>query len=158
MATLFPGRYTAKTDEPYVVFVIGMRVNRVLAFHKWMSVAGAMPPMLKELYQNKELGFLSGRTLIAWREVMVFQFWRSFEHLNAYAHKRDAKHLPAWAAFNRKVGSEGSVGIWHETYQVQANQSEVIYVNMPRYGLAEWADHIPAKAGLSAQARMAKGA
>lgn len=28
MATIFNGRYTAKTDQPFVVFLIGMRINQ----------------------------------------------------------------------------------------------------------------------------------
>jgi hypothetical protein len=28
MAKVMPGRFTAQTDEPFVVFIIGMRVNR----------------------------------------------------------------------------------------------------------------------------------
>jgi hypothetical protein len=32
MAQIFSGRYTARTDEPFVVFLIGMRVNH---FHRF---------------------------------------------------------------------------------------------------------------------------
>ena len=49
MASIFPGRYTAQNDEPFVVFLIGFRVNRWLALRKWMRVAAAMPPMIAEL-------------------------------------------------------------------------------------------------------------
>ena len=49
----------------------------------------------------------------------------------------DAEHLPAWKAFNQSVGSNGSVGIWHETYAVSAGRYENIYVNMPSFGLAK---------------------
>jgi hypothetical protein len=48
MARVIPGRFTAQTDEPFVVFLIGMRVNRPLAFRKWAPTA--MGPMLRELY------------------------------------------------------------------------------------------------------------
>jgi Domain of unknown function (DUF4188) len=47
-------------DEPFVVFLIGMRINRLLAFNKWIPTIRAMPPMLKELYQHPEKGFLGG--------------------------------------------------------------------------------------------------
>jgi hypothetical protein len=36
MSQLFPGRYTAEIDEPFVVFLIGMRVNRLFAVRKWL--------------------------------------------------------------------------------------------------------------------------
>ena len=44
MSSVFPGRYTAHTDEPFVVFLIGMRINRFFAFHKWVPTASAMGP------------------------------------------------------------------------------------------------------------------
>ncbi|MGA2561687.1 MAG: DUF4188 domain-containing protein [Terracidiphilus sp.] len=135
MAEIFPGRYAAQTDEPFVVFLIGMRVNRLFALSSWIPVAKAMPPMLAELKRNPELGLLHFETLLYWRGVAVVQYWRSFELLHAYAHARDAAHLPAWAEFNRRVGGNGSVGIWHETYTVAPGQYETIYANMPRFGL-----------------------
>ena len=41
-------------------------------------------------------------------------------------------------------GSDGSVGIWHETYLVSAGGFENVYVNMPRTGLGAVLDLIPA--------------
>ncbi len=32
MAQIMAGRFTAKTDEPLVVFLIGMRINRLVYF------------------------------------------------------------------------------------------------------------------------------
>ena len=155
MAKVFTGRYSARMDGPFVVFLIGMRVNRLWALHKWIPVARAMPPMLRELYANKESGFLHAEFVVTWRGVATIQYWRSFEHLHAYAHARNAKHLPAWAAFNRSVGSDGSVGIWHETYQVAAGQYECVYANMPRFGLALAGTHEPATGHLrDARSRM----
>ena len=37
MATIFPGRYTAQSDEPFVVYLIGFRVNRWLAVRSWST-------------------------------------------------------------------------------------------------------------------------
>ena len=34
MAKIFNGRYTAKTDQPFVVFLIGMRINQWWRFDK----------------------------------------------------------------------------------------------------------------------------
>ncbi len=155
MAKIFPGRYSAQIEGSFVVFIIGMRINKFLSFSNWVPVAKAMPAMLRELYANKQLGFLHVETSIAWRTITTIQYWRSFEHLHAYAHARDAAHLPAWAAFNRSIGSDGTVGIWHETYQVAANRYECVYANMPRYGLAVAAEHVPAVGRLSeAKSRM----
>ena len=75
----------------------------------------------------------------------MLQYWKSAEHLQAYAHAADKVHLPAWQAFNSAVGSSGDVGIWHETYGVPASQMESIYLNMPPFGLGQAGTLFPAK-------------
>ena len=142
MAKVFPGRYTAQIEGPFVVFLIGMRVNRLWAVHKWVPVARAMGPMIRELYANKDSGFLHVETMLTWRGVATVQYWRSFDQLHAYAHARDLHHRPAWAAYNRVVGGNGSVGVWHETYQVAEGRYECIYANMPQWGLAGAGEHM----------------
>lgn len=144
MVTLYPGRYTTSIEGPFVVFLIGLRINRLLSVHKWLPVAKAMGPMLKELYASPSLGLLAAHSSLYWRGIMVTQYWRSFDHLVAYAQSRDAVHLPAWKAFNKSVESDGTVGIWHETYQVADRNYECIYANMPRFGLSAAGTHEPA--------------
>jgi len=39
---------------------------------------------------------------------------------------RDAEHLAALAQFNRRVVSNGDMGIWHETYLIGAGQYEAV--------------------------------
>ena len=78
------------------------------------------------------------------------QYWDSFDKLMAYAHDTSAQHFPAWAAFNRAVGRDGTVGIWHETYLVEPGKYETIYANMPLFGLAAASTHVRAEGGLSA--------
>ena len=141
MAKIFPGRFTAQSSEPFVVFLIGMRVNHFFDL-RWLQVTRAMPAMLAELKRTPDLGLLHLETFLYWRGVCVLQYWRSFEHLHAYAHARNAAHLPAWAEFNRRIAGDGSVGIWHETYTVAPGQFETIYANMPRFGLAGAVNHI----------------
>ena len=123
-------------EGDFVVFLIGMRINNPLKIHKWLPVATSMPRMLKELYARPELGFLHAEAWFA-RTIIFLQYWRSMEQLLAYATDKEAEHLPAWKAFNQSVGSNGSVGIWHETYAVSAGRYESIYVNMPPFGLAK---------------------
>ena len=127
-------RLTAILEDRFVVFLIGMRINQPLLIHKWWPVAMAMPRMLKELYRQPELGLLHAETWFS-RTIIVLQYWRSMEHLMAYAKLKEAAHLPAWQAFNKAIGVDGSVGIWHETYQVSPGGYENVYVNMPPFGL-----------------------
>jgi hypothetical protein len=155
MPTVHPGRYTARIEGPFVVFLIGFRINRPLAFNKWIPVAQAMGPMLKELYANPQLGVLAAQTSLYWPGIMVTQYWRSFDQLVDYAQSSNAAHLPAWKAFNQSVGDDGSVGIWHETYQVAPGKFECIYANMPRFGLALAGTQEPATGHLrDARSRM----
>jgi len=139
-----PGRYTANIEGPFVVFMIGMRVNRFFAFRKWVPTAMAMNPMLRTLSQHPEKGFLGMQTFLNWRGVTVLQYWRSFDDLERFARSKEEPHLSAWRRFNKAVGTDGSVGIWHETYQVASGQYEAVYNNMPIYGLANATDHLPA--------------
>ena len=152
MSKINSGRYTAMTDEDFVVFLIGMRVNRLLAIRKWWPVFQAMPRMLIDLMRNPQKGYLGGRTLIGWRSVTMIQYWRSVDDLERFARNPDDPHWPAWKKFYQLVGSDGSVGIWHETYPVHGAQSENVYVNVPRLGLGEVVDLIPAT-GRRASAR-----
>lgn len=158
MAKVIPGRFTAHTDEPFVVFIIGMRVNRILRFNQWVPTAQAMGPMLQTLYAHPEKGFLGGQVFTYWRGIALIQYWRSFEDLEKFARMPSEPHLKAWQRFNKAVGTNGSVGIWHETYEVQANKYETVYNNMPVFGLAKATSHLPAEAGLvTARRRIKKG-
>ena len=102
-----------------------------------------MGRMIRELEVNPDSGFLGVESWFGNPSIMV-QYWRSFEHLEAYAKDRDQQHLPAWAEFNRRVGSGGDVGIWHETYRVRPGDHECVYNNMPAFGLARVSRLVPA--------------
>ena len=124
------------SEEPMVVFLIGMRVNRWWKFGQWFRTALAMPRMLRELGEHRELGFLGGQSWFG-RTTILVSYWKSADHLFAYAKQRNAEHLPAWRSFNKLIGTNGDVGIWHETYIVQPGAHESIYVNMPEFGLGK---------------------
>lgn len=142
MAKVVPGRFTAQMDGDFVVFIIGMRINKLWAVHKWLPVFMAMTPMMKELYTKRELGFLDASYYLAPRGPMIVQYWRSFEQLEHYA-RHGAAHLEAWRNFNRLTASSGVVGIYHETYLVTDGKYECFYNNMPVYGLAKAGAHVP---------------
>ena len=156
MAKIYAGRFTADTTEPFVVFLIGMRVNRPLLVHKWLPTALAMGPMLRALAQDPSSGFLHGEPFFYPGGVGLIQYWRSTEDLERFARSPQESHLKAWQRFNRAVGKDGSVGIWHETYEVAAGRYEAIYGNMPRFGLAAATAHAPVgKRGETARERLA---
>ncbi len=127
-------RVTAKIEGDFVVFLIGMRINKPWKVHKWLPVFLAMPRMIRELEQHPESGFLGHITSLG----VIVQYRRSFEHLEAYARNQDQLHWPAWVDFNTRVGrSRDDVGIWHETYRIRAGGYECVYSGMPPFGLAK---------------------
>jgi len=132
MASVNPERMSAQIEGDFVVFLIGMRVNKPWQIHKWLPVSLAMKRMLDELRLAPELGLLG----VTGSPKVLVQYWRSFEHLEAYAKSRDSQHLPAWRAFNQAFAkNRGDIGIWHETYMVRAGEYETLYSGMPPFGL-----------------------
>lgn len=157
MANIFLGRYAADIQGSFVVFLIGMRINRLWRVPDWWSVAVAMAPMLRELYKHPEKGFLGAELFFSFSNwaPMVVQYWKTFDDLDRFARNQDDPHLPAWRDFNRKAARTGSVGIWHETYPVAAGRYEAVYGNMPRFGLAKAAGHVTATSrGETARTRL----
>ncbi|RJQ79206.1 DUF4188 domain-containing protein [Pseudonocardiaceae bacterium YIM PH 21723] len=144
MSQVFPGRYTADPQgaEP-VVFLIGMRFNKPWKISNWWLVFNAMPKMINYLARNPEVGLL-GHHLWLGRTTILVSYWRSNDHLHAFATDRDAPHLAPWREYMRKIGDDGSVGIWHETYLIGPGETTSIYGNMPRFGLAAATTHVPA--------------
>jgi len=101
--------------------------------------------MLRELEADLESGLLGSRFVPGIRNFTLVQYWRSAADLQAYAFDREGEHFPAWAAFNRKAGTSGAVGIWHETYPVSVNGYETIHNDMPTFGLGTVGDLVSAR-------------
>lgn len=148
MPKIVPERMTVKVDGDFVVFRIGMRINAFWKVHKWLPVFTAMPRMLRELEADPESGLLGYQTNVGFRNQMLTQYWRSFDHLRAYARAAEHEHRPAWQWFNQSIGSDGDVGIWHETYLVRQGEYEAVYNNMPPFGLGTVGELVPASGRL----------
>lgn len=156
MSKVIADRMTASIEGDFVVFLIGMRINKPWKLHKWVPAITAMPKMLKELSRQpvEETGFL-GQTGLGFG--ILVQYWRSFEHLERYARDPDQEHYPAWIAFNKAMKADRSdVGIWHETYLVKAGQYETVYSGMPPLGLGKATELVPAT-GKRSEARARLG-
>ncbi|MCE4027912.1 MULTISPECIES: DUF4188 domain-containing protein [unclassified Microbacterium] len=146
-AKVFPGRYTAAVDRSDItVFVIGMRANKWWQLGRVQRVARQMPKMLRHLAQHPEAGMLGCESWLG-RTTILLSYWESPEHLQRFAADRDAPHLQPWRDFMRTLLGSGSVGVWHETYQVPAGEMEAIYADMPLFGLAAATAHEPVGAG-----------
>jgi hypothetical protein len=153
MADIKEGRWTAEIDGDFVVFIIGARMNR-----KWNPLATiadlggrrGMNHMLKYLMDHPEKGLLGYQTL----GFANVQYWRSFQHLEAFAKDTDDPHLEAWRSFWKRVGKSGRTGIWHETFLVRDGEYEAIYGNMPPRGLGKASTLVPVAESVGARQRI----
>ena len=145
MAKVYPGRFTAQVDRDFVVFIIGMRINRWWKVHRWFPVIRAMPLMLKRLTEDQSLGLLGYEQFFRPFPLTttLISYWESFEHLEKFASSPQLPHLAAWGKFIRSVGDSGDLGIYHETFKVKRADVECIYANMPAFGLASAFKHVP---------------
>ncbi len=84
MPSISRDRMAAQIEGDFVGFIIGMRINRFWKVTKWVPAFMAMPRMLKELSTrpSAETGFL-GYNILGFGNIV--QYWRSFDHLEAYA-------------------------------------------------------------------------
>ena len=121
--------------DDIVVFIIGMRINRLRKVRSWWPAFVGMPRMLREL-ARADRGLLGVHSFFGGRTLITIQYWRSAEELGAYARDMSQSHAPAWGAFNKHAAATGDVGIFHETYVVPRDRVETVYGNMADFGLA----------------------
>lgn len=149
-ASISSERQTVRREEPFVVFLIGARANKLWNLPVLWGVGRAMTRMLNELAADPESGLLSfenygGRTTLA------VQYWESVEHLHQYSRDREREHQPAWKRWVKDWG-KGAVGIWHETYVIDPGNYETIYHHMPKFGLGKVGPLVGATADLETSA------
>lgn len=144
MGQVLADRMSAKIEGDFVVFLIGMRINRWWKIRKWGSAAFAMLRMHRELkiLPVEKTGCLES-LLISPR--LTVQYWRSFDHLEAYARDLEGLHMPAWKQFKKLArNTSGDIGIWHETFLVETGSYEALYHGMPQQGLGKAGRLVPA--------------
>lgn len=148
MAELAGRRMTAEIEGDFVVFLIGARLEKSHPVRSLIDLGGrrGMKHMLDYLVAHPEKGLLSYQMGLP----VIVQYWRSFDHLLAFAGDASDPHLAPWRQYWKRVGTSGRSGIWHETYLVRAGEYETVYGNMPPSGLG--------KAGRLVPAAEAKGA
>jgi hypothetical protein len=153
MAVIRRGRHMAEIDGDFVVFLIGARFS---ARHPVRTVRdlggrrGGMKAMLDHLVAHPEKGLL-GYTV---GYPTIVQYWRSFEHLEAFARDEDDPHVATWRRYWQRVGTRAGTGIWHETYLVRAGEYEAIYGNMPAFGLGAASRVVPIAEASTARLRL----
>jgi hypothetical protein len=152
-AQLAGRRMTAEIEGDFVVFLIGARINsRRDAVRSFADLGGrrGMKHMLDYLVARPEKGLLAYEMGIP----TIVQYWRSFEHLEAFARDSEDPHLEVWRQYWRRVGRSGRSGIWHETFLVAAGQYEAVYGNMPPHGLGKAGRLVPVSEASRARGRV----
>jgi len=157
MAQIAGRRMAAEIDGDFVVFLIGARPNSMLELFRTFADLGGrrgMKHMLDYLVAHPDKGLLGYQMGFP----VIVQYWRSFEHLEAFARDAGDPHLAAWRQYWRRVGSSDRTGIWHETYLVRAGEYEAIYGNMPPYGLGKAGRLVPISESSTARLRLRRSA
>lgn len=147
------GRWTAEIEGDFVVFLIGARINskwKVLRVFRDLGARRGMNHMLKYLTDHPEKGLLGYQSV----GFTTIQYWRSFEHLEAFAKDTNDPHLAVWRNYWKRVGGSTRTGVWHETYLVRAGEFETIYGNMPPIGLGKGTTLVPVAESVSARQRL----
>jgi hypothetical protein len=152
MAKALQGRHMAKIEGDFVVFLIGARLQWSHPIRSFQDLGGrrGMLHMLKYLEQHPEKGLLGYELGLP----MIVQYWRSFDHLEAFARDDSDPHTAAWRKYWKRVGKENRSGIWHETYLVRAGEYEAIYANMPAFGLGKAGALVPLAGEVRARSRL----
>jgi Domain of unknown function (DUF4188) len=145
-------RMTVEIEGDFVVFLIGARFSKLQFARSFVDLGGrrGMKHMLDHLVAHPEKGLLAYEMGIP----TIVQYWRSFEHLEAFAKSPDDPHVDVWREYWRRVGRTGRTGIWHETFLVKAGQYEAVYGNMPSRGLGKAGRLHPASESSTARARV----
>ena len=157
MAAVRTGRYGAEIDGDFVVFLIGARLNSPLRVLASLRDLGGrrrgMQAMLDAAMADPEKGLLGYRMGFP----TIVQYWRSFEHLEAFARDPGDLHRPTWLEWFRRAPN-GRTGFWHESYLVRAGEYEAVYDSVPESGLAAAGRAVPLAGTSSARIRLRREA
>lgn len=156
MVKAVQGRHSAEIEGDFVVFLIGARLELKHPIRTFRDLGGrrGMQHMLTYLTEHPERGLLAFEMGLP----TIVQYWRSFDHLEAFAKDESDPHLAAWRNYWKRVGSSKRSGIWHETYLVRAGEYEAVYANMRPFGLAKAGRLVPLKGSSTARNRIKKSA
>jgi hypothetical protein len=151
MANITSRRMSAEIDGDFVVFLIGARFNSFHMLKTFLDLGGrrGMKHMLDYLMERPEKGLLGYQMGLP----VIVQYWRSFDHLEAFANDTSDPHVAAWRNYWKRVGKSTRTGIWHETYLVRAGEYEAIYGNMPPFGLGKAGRLVPLAGAKTARDR-----
>lgn len=134
----------AEIDGGYVVYINGMRLNKLRALPKYLRTRRKAGKMFEQLEADPESGFLGYLpAFMGLRSGAAIQYWRSLDDIRWFAQDPDGVHVPGWQWYNEEVGNNGELGFWAELYVVKDGSFETFYRNVPPIGLGEHGTLVP---------------
>ena len=144
MPPVITERMAAEIDGEYVIYINGMRLNKLRALPKYLRAGFKAAKIFKRLEADPDSGFLGYLpAFMSLRGGAAIQYWRSLEDIKRFAQDPDDLHVPDWQWYNEAVGDNGELGFWAELYVVKDGSFETFYRNMPPIGLGEHGSLVP---------------
>lgn len=140
-------RMVADIEGEFVVYINGMRLNKLRAIPQWIVAGRKLAKMFERLEADPDSGFLGYQpAFMGIRTGAAIQYWRSLADLRRFARDPDDLHVPAWTWYEEAVDAGGGVGFWAELYVVEEDRYETFYRNMDPIGLGAVGGLRPAEA------------
>jgi hypothetical protein len=130
-----------------VVIYLGMRVNRLRGFLRFLGLG----PQIDRAAKESPDGLLLHETFwFSPRQGGMRQYWRDWESLERWT--RSEPHRRWWKQF---LSDSGGTGFWHETYSIRGG-FEAIYDDVAApIGMMRFAPLVPARgSAFGARARL----
>ncbi|WP_198665704.1 monooxygenase family protein [Haloprofundus halophilus] len=144
MAEIFRERMAAEMDDGVVIYINGIRLNKLSALPHWLLANWKVARMFKELEADPKSGFLGYTPIfLGLRKGAAMQYWRSLEDLQRFATEQNGPHVSAWKWYNEKVDPDGGLGFWAELYVVDGDSFETFFRNVPPIGIGKYAKMVP---------------
>jgi Domain of unknown function (DUF4188) len=134
----------AEMDDGFVIYINGMRLNKLRALPHWLLANWKVAKMFRELEADPDSGFLGYTPIfLGLRKGAAMQYWRSLEDLQRFATDPDGSHVPAWRWYNEKVDPDRGLGFWAQLYVIDADSFETFFRNVPSIGVGKFATMVP---------------
>ena len=106
--------------------------SALFAFRMGRAIATA----LKHPDAHSQGLLASERWTAGWGHMVIFQYWASYDQLEAWSHR--APHSEWWQKANERMRTKADFAVYHESYIVPRTGVESIYLNCPIIGLASF--------------------
>jgi len=129
--------YTASIEGDFCVFLVGAKLNARFPSSDFKWLGEAFESMVTELESDPErFGYLGGDYFMSHNPYtngqMLVSYWRSQEHVNAWAKDRMNKHFAPMIKSSKHIRDSSEYGFYHESFKVHAGEYDCVYLNMPR--------------------------